>query len=88
MDSCVLAHHWLIDALPTRGSYHAKCKNCGEEREFPEDANRFKFRIFKKIVSPPVTEQQPGLPAGASPPGSGRRDNDEEMTQRTDASRP
>jgi len=76
MDSCVLAHHWLIDALPTRGSYHAKCKNCGEEREFPEDANRFKFIVRKIIVSPPVTKEQTGLPAGSSAIASGGEDKE------------
>jgi hypothetical protein len=85
MDSCVLAHHWLIDALPTRGSYHAKCKNCGEEREFPEDANRFKFRLARNVVSRPVMEQQSTLPAGASPPASGGEDKG--MTQSADTSR-
>ena len=68
MDSCVLAHHWIIDALPKRGSYHATCKNCGEERDFPEDATRFKFRMAKNVIPPPIVERLLGLPAGAAPP--------------------
>jgi hypothetical protein len=68
MDSCTLAHHWIIDALPTRGSYHATCKNCGEEREFPEDATPFKFRMTRSTIPSPDIERLLGLPAGASPP--------------------
>ncbi len=36
MDTCTVAHYWLIDAGPTRGSYHATCKKCGEQKDFPE----------------------------------------------------
>jgi hypothetical protein len=65
MDSCSLAHHWIIDALPTRGSYHATCKVCGEERDFPEDATRFKFRMTKNVVPAPVVERLLGRPGPA-----------------------
>ena len=68
MVSCAPAHHWVIDALPTRGSYHATCKNCGEERQFPEDANPFKFRMGKNVVPAPILEQLLGLPAGSASP--------------------
>ncbi len=68
MDPCPLAHHWLIDARPIRGSYHATCKVCGVEREFPEDATRFKFRMGKNVVPAPVTEQLLGLPAESDSP--------------------
>ena len=68
MDSCALAHHWIVDAHPTRGSYHATCKVCGEERQFPEDATRFKFRAGKNLVPAPILEQLPGLPAGSASP--------------------
>ena len=65
MDSCSLAHHWIIDARPKRGSYHATCKDCGEEKDFPEDATHFKFRMTKNVIPPPLIEQLLGLPAGA-----------------------
>jgi hypothetical protein len=68
MDSCSPAHHWIIDSLPKRGSYHATCKVCGEERDFPEDATRFKFRMAKNVIPPPIVERLLGLPAGAAPP--------------------
>jgi hypothetical protein len=74
MDSCVPAHHWLIDALPRRGSYHATCKNCGEERDFPENTTPFKFRMTKSMITPPVIEQLLGFPAGASPPMPAREE--------------
>ena len=68
MDSCALAHHWLIDTHPTHGSYHATCKNCGEEKEFPEDAAHFKFRMGKNMIPAPILEQLLGLPAGSASP--------------------
>lgn len=74
MDSCPLAHHWLIDTHPTRGSYHATCKNCGEEKEFPEDAARFKFRMSKNVVPAPIIEQLLSLPAGSASPIPNGRD--------------
>jgi hypothetical protein len=36
MDTCTVAHYWLVDAEPTRGSYHATCKICGKKKDFPE----------------------------------------------------
>jgi hypothetical protein len=68
MDSCPLAHHWIIDAQPTRGSYRATCKNCGEEKQFPEDATHFKFRMGKNVLPAPIVEQLLGLPAGSASP--------------------
>jgi len=68
MDSCSPAHHWIIDSLPKRGSYHATCKVCGEEKGLPEDATRFKFRMTKNVVPPPVVERLLGLPAGSGSP--------------------
>ena len=68
MDPCPLAHHWIIDAHPTRGSYHATCKVCGVETDFPEDTTRFKFRMAKKEVPAPIVEQLLGLPAGSASP--------------------
>jgi len=29
------AHYWLIDTRPTNGFYHARCKKCGVEKDFP-----------------------------------------------------
>ncbi|MDM8000485.1 MAG: hypothetical protein QUS33_10925 [Dehalococcoidia bacterium] len=75
MDSCPLAHHWIIDALPTRGAYHAICKICGEERDFPENTTPFKFRMPKSAIPSPVVERLLGLPPGSGPvaPGGGDR---------------
>jgi hypothetical protein len=43
MDPCATAHHWLIETRPAGGSYHATCKVCGEERDFPQNTARFKY---------------------------------------------
>jgi len=67
MDSCVTAHHWIIDAQPKYGSYHATCKNCGEEREFPAGVNRFRFRVSKDSNTQPAVE-----PLSGSPPETGQ----------------
>jgi len=32
-DSCI--HHWVIDTMPINGFYHAKCKKCSAEKDFP-----------------------------------------------------
>jgi len=52
MDTCTVAHHWLIDDGPTRGSYHATCKKCGEKKDFPEQV------ILKQVTltCPPRTD--------------------------------
>mgnify|MGYP001767967024 CR=1 FL=1 len=73
MRPCALAHHWIVDTLPKRGSYHATCKVCGEERDFPEDATHFKFRMGKNEIPAPLVERLLGLPAGsgASVPSGG-----------------
>ena len=28
-------HHWDIDSFPLKGKYHARCKNCAAETDFP-----------------------------------------------------
>ncbi len=43
LDPCVVAHHWIVETRPTRGSYHATCKVCGQEREFPQVVTRLKY---------------------------------------------
>lgn len=65
MEPCILAHHWIIDAAPKRGSYHATCKNCGEERDFQGYNGPGKFRMTRSAVAPPVTEKVPGSPTDA-----------------------
>jgi hypothetical protein len=67
MVSCTPAHHWIIDALPKGGSYHATCKVCGEERDFPEDTTHCKFRLGKNVIPAPLVERLLGLPAGSGP---------------------
>ena len=59
MDTCTLAHHWLVDSLPARGSYHATCRICGEEKNFPEQETRFRFTMNKKPVPPPIMGTTP-----------------------------
>ena len=54
MAICTVAHHWLIDARPACGSYHATCRNCGEEKDFPEQDPRFRFTMTKKPTPPPA----------------------------------
>ncbi len=66
MELCAVAHHWLIDTLPTAGSYHAKCRKCGAKKVFPFEDPRFRFRMFRKPVAQSVTEQTLGLPAKTS----------------------
>jgi hypothetical protein len=45
-------HHWLIDSLPMNGAYHAICKKCGAEREFPQEEPGWKFRLTRKPGTP------------------------------------
>ena len=52
MDACTVAHHWLIDDGPTRGSYHATCKKCGEHKDFPEQVTLKQVTL----TGPPITE--------------------------------
>jgi len=59
MDICTDAHHWLIDARPARGHYHATCRNCGEEKDFPEQEPRFRFTMAKKPTPPPIMYPTP-----------------------------
>jgi len=54
METCTVAHHWLIDAIPIRGLYHAICKNCGEQRDFPQQEPRSRFPMTKKPTPPPI----------------------------------
>ena len=58
METCVVAHHWLIDTLTTNGLYHATCKNCGAEKHFPQEPSfRFSvYRVYKKPVAPSAME--------------------------------
>lgn len=49
-------HHWLIDTLPTDGTYHATCKECGAHKDFPEEEPRFRFRLSRKPSKPLVEE--------------------------------
>ena len=65
MVACAVAHHWLIDALPTSGSYHATCRKCGAVKIFPFQDPRFRFRLLRKPVPQPATEPPLGLPADA-----------------------
>ena len=59
MHICTVAHHWLIDAQPARGHYHATCRNCGEEKDFPEQDPRFRFTMTKKPIPPPIMGTTP-----------------------------
>ncbi len=68
MEPCVLSHYWLIDAAPKRGSYHATCKNCGEEREFRANNTPHRIRMSRTAVTPPAAEEAPGLSAEAIVP--------------------
>ncbi len=63
MVACAVAHHWLIDTLPTAGSYHATCRKCGAEKVFPFQDPRFRFRLIRKPVPQAATEPPLGLPA-------------------------
>ncbi len=66
MVACAVAHHWLIDTLPTAGSYYATCRNCGAQKVFPFQDPRFRFRLIRKPVSHSGTEPPLGLPADAA----------------------
>lgn len=59
MEVCTVAHHWLVDARPSRGSYHAVCQICGEEKSFPEQEPRYRFAMQKKPVPPPIVDSAP-----------------------------
>jgi len=59
METCTVAHHWLVDARPSRGSYHAVCRTCGEEKDFPEQEPRFRFAMTKKPTPPPIMGRTP-----------------------------
>jgi hypothetical protein len=59
METCTAAHHWLIDALPVGGLYHATCRNCGEVKDFPEQQPRFSFIMTRKPAPPPITDTKP-----------------------------
>jgi len=59
MEVCSVAHHWLVDARPSRGSYHAVCSICGEEKNFPEQEPRYRFATQRKPVPPPVADTTP-----------------------------
>jgi hypothetical protein len=61
METCTAAHHWLIDARPARGSYHAVCSICGEEKDFPEQEPRFRFANSKKPTPPPIMGRTPSV---------------------------
>ena len=53
METC--AHHWLIDTLPIRGRYHAICRNCGEQRDFPQEKRpQLRFTRPKNAIPPPI----------------------------------
>jgi hypothetical protein len=52
METC--AHHWLIDAVPIRGRYHAICRNCGEQKNFPRQEPRLRFTRPKNAIPPPI----------------------------------
>ena len=67
METCVVAHHWLIDTLTTNGLYHATCKNCGAEKNFPQQSNRLIFRMFKKPIPLAVVQPLAVQPAAAQP---------------------
>ena len=56
MRSYAHIHHWLIDTLPSAGTYHAKCKKCGAVKVFPEEEPRFRFRLSRKPTKPLVEE--------------------------------
>ena len=66
MEACSVAHHWLIDTLPTAGSYYAKCRKCGAGKVFPFQDPRFRFRMFRKPVPQSVVEPPLGSPAKTS----------------------
>lgn len=42
-------HHWLVESPDgSRGELPGKCKHCGEERMFPNEANDFTgFRQYQ-----------------------------------------
>ena len=50
------AHHWMIDTLPKNGLYHAMCKKCGAEKDFPQEETRFRYSIYRKPVAPSAIE--------------------------------
>jgi len=51
-----LAHHWIIDTLPRNGLYHAKCKKCGAEKDFPQEEPHFRLNVYRKPTAPSVIE--------------------------------
>ncbi|OGO03717.1 MAG: hypothetical protein A2Y91_03995 [Chloroflexi bacterium RBG_13_54_8] len=60
------AHHWMIDTLPKNDFYHAKCKQCGAEKDFPQEEPRFRFRISRN--SSPSSAIEPPHPAAPGNP--------------------
>lgn len=34
------AHHWLLDQFPVYGLYHAVCRHCLQETDFPVFADK------------------------------------------------
>lgn len=59
METCSAAHHWMVDACPSRGKYHAVCSICGEEKDFPEQELRLRFTMDKKPIPPPIADSPP-----------------------------
>jgi len=59
METCSVAHYWLIDAMPIRGRYHATCRNCGEQRDFPQQEPQSRFTMTKKPTPPPIVDREP-----------------------------
>jgi hypothetical protein len=50
------AHHWMIESLPKNGCYHAVCKECGAEKDFPQEERPFRFSIGRNRVAPSAIE--------------------------------
>jgi len=50
------AHHWMIDSLARNGLYHARCKKCGAEKDFPQEEPPFRFSVYRKPIAPSAIE--------------------------------
>jgi len=49
-------HHWLIDTIATGGSFHARCKRCGMERDFSSgQLEPRKGLVLGHAPAPPAT---------------------------------
>jgi hypothetical protein len=57
-------HHWVIDTLPINGFYHARCKKCGAETDFPYEEPKSRIFTTSKKPSLPLVIRLPKRPRG------------------------